>query len=180
MRELSLHILDIAENSVKAGASLITVTVNAEDGRLKIEIDDNGKGMSREFLDKVCDPFTTSRQTRKVGLGIPLFKLAAETAGGSFKIESAEGKGTKVTAEFEINHIDRAPLGDLTSTIITQLSNEIDYVWIYRVDGREFVFDTREVRQQLEGAPIDSPEIIVFLKELINENLEIVNGGTIL
>lgn len=180
MRELSLHILDIAENSVKAGAKLIKVTVAAEDGVLTIEIADDGKGMSKEFLARVCDPFTTTRTTRKVGMGIPLFKMAAEAANGSFGITSTEGKGTTVTAKFEIANIDRAPLGDLVSTITAQLSDSVDYIWTYRIDGREFVFDTREVKEQLEGVPIDSPEIIVFIQDLLTENIQTVNGGTIL
>lgn len=180
MRELSLHILDIAENSVKAGATLIKITIAAENGRLIIEVNDNGKGMSRDFLEKVCDPFVTTRTTRKVGMGIPLFKQAAETAGGFFDIQSEEGAGTTVRAEFEIDNIDRAPMGDLAATVLTQLNNDIDYVWTYKVDDRVFVFDTREVKKQLGGVPIDSPEIVMFIKELLSENIQNTNGGTIL
>lgn len=180
MRELSLHILDIVENSVKAGAKLIEVTVSAEKSVLTITVKDDGKGMSGEFLSKVCDPFTTTRTTRKVGMGIPLFKMAAEAAGGSFAIMSEEGKGTTVNASFEIDNVDRAPLGDLAGTIVTQLSDDVDYVWTYRVDDREYVFDTREVKEQLDGTPIDSPEIIMFIQDLLNENIQTVNGGIIL
>ena len=104
MRELSLNILDIVENSVRAGATLIKVSVIAKDGFLTIEIADDGKGMSEEFLRSVTDPFTTTRTTRKVGMGIPLFKMAAETANGSFDIKSKLGAGTTVTAKFEIDH----------------------------------------------------------------------------
>ena len=113
-------------------------------------------------------------------MGIPLFKMAAEAANGSFGIMSAEGKGTTVTAKFEIANIDRAPLRDLVSTITAQLSDSVDYIWTYRIDGREFVFDTREVKEQLEGVPIDSPEIIVFIQDLLTENIQTVNEGTIL
>lgn len=180
MRELSLHILDIAENSVKAGATLIKISVVAKNGRLIISVEDNGKGMSKDFLQKACDPFSTTRTTRKVGMGIPLFKQAAEMAGGSFDIESALNKGTTVRAEFEIDNIDRAPLGDLVSTILTQLNNDIDYVWTYSVDDRTFVFDTREVKNQLEGVPIDSPEIVLFIKDLLIENIQSINGGLLL
>ncbi len=175
-----MHILDIVENSVKAGATLIEVNFTAEKGFINIEIIDNGRGMDAEFLKRVCDPFTTTRTTRKVGLGIPLLKMAAETANGSFNISSMVGVGTTVKVSFEIDNIDRAPLGDLVSTITTQLSNTVDYVWKYRIDDREFVFDTREVKRELDGVPIDSPEIIVFIKDLVTENLEIVNGGLIL
>ena len=116
MRELSLNILDIVENSVRAGATLIKVSVIAKDGFLTIEIADDGKGMSEEFLRSVTDPFTTTRTTRKVGMGIPLFKMAAETANGSFDIKSKLGAGTTVTAKFEIDNVDRAPLGNLAET----------------------------------------------------------------
>ncbi|MDD6361518.1 MAG: ATP-binding protein [Eubacteriales bacterium] len=181
MRELSLHILDIVENSVKAGASLIKVDVVAENGMITVTIDDDGRGMSEEFLRTVTDPFTTTRTTRKVGMGLPLFKMAAETAGGKFDIQSTEGKGTRVTASFEKDNIDRAPLGDLVSTIVSELGDDApDFVWTYRVDGREFVFDTRELRRQLDGVPMDSPEIVLFVRDLLTENFDIVNGGTIL
>ncbi|MCI7769968.1 MAG: ATP-binding protein [Christensenellaceae bacterium] len=181
MRELSLHILDIVENSVKAGASLIKVDVVAENGMITVTIDDDGRGMSEEFLRTVTDPFTTTRTTRKVGMGLPLFKMAAETAGGKFDIQSTEGKGTRVTASFEKDNIDRAPLGDLVSTIVSEFGDDApDFVWTYRVDGREFVFDTRELRRQLDGVPMDSPEIVLFVRDLLTENFDIVNGGTIL
>lgn len=121
MRELSLNILDIVENSVRAGATLIKVSVIAKDGFLTIEIADDGKGMSEEFLRSVTDPFTTTRTTRKVGMGIPLFKMAAETANGSFDIKSKLGAGTTVTAKFEIDNVDRAPLGNLAETAATEL-----------------------------------------------------------
>ena len=181
MRELSLHILDIVENSVKAGAALIKVDVVAENGMITVTIDDDGRGMSEEFLRTVTDPFTTTRTTRKVGMGLPLFKMAAETAGGKFDIQSTEGKGTRVTASFETDNIDRARLGDLVSTIVSELGDDApDFVWTYRVDGREFVFDTRELRRQLDGVPMDSPEIVLFVRDLLTENFDIVNGGTIL
>ena len=107
--------------------------------------------------------------------------MAAETAGGKFDIQSTEGKGTRVTASFETDNIDRAPLGDLVSTIVSELGDDApDFVWTYRVDGREFVFDTRELRRQLDGVPMDSPEIVLFVRDLLTENFDIVNGGTIL
>ncbi len=178
MRELSLHILDIAENSVKAGATLITVSVTAKGGYLTIEIADNGKGMSEDFLRSVTDPFTTTRTTRKVGMGIPLFKMASETANGSFDIKSQLGKGTVVTARFELDNVDRAPLGDLAETASTELfDGPPDFVWTLTVDDRSFTFDTRDLKNQLDGISVENPEITVFVKELLTENFESVRGG---
>ena len=180
MREIALNILDIAENSVKAKASLIEITVTAADNILTVTITDNGKGMSKDFLEKVTDPFTTTRTTRKVGMGIPLFKDAAEMTGGSFEIESEPGRGTRVTARFVIDSIDRAPLGDISDTAVTLLGPDIDFVWVYTVNGRSFSFDTREIKAELGDIPIDSPEIISFLRNLLKENIDSINGGTVL
>lgn len=180
MREIALNILDIAENSVKAKASLIEITVTAADNILTVTITDNGKGMSKDFLEKVTDPFTTTRTTRKVGMGIPLFKDAAEMTGGSFEIESEPGRGTCVTARFVIDSIDRAPLGDISDTAVTLLGPDIDFVWVYTVNGRSFTFDTREIKAELGDIPIDSPEIISFLRNLLKENIDSINGGTVL
>lgn len=180
MREIALNILDIAENSVKAKASLIEITVTAKDNILTVTVTDNGKGMSKDFLEKVTDPFTTTRTTRKVGMGIPLFKDAAEMTGGSFEIESELGRGTRVTARFVLDSIDRAPLGDLSDTAVTLLSPEIDFVWVYTVDERSFTFDTREIKAELGDIPIDSPEVISFLRNLLKENIDSINGGTVL
>ena len=180
MREIALNILDIAENSVKAKASLIEITVTAADNILTVTITDNGKGMSKDFLEKVTDPFTTTRTTRKVGMGIPLFKDAAEMTGGSFEIESEPGRGTRVTARFVIDSIDRAPLGDISDTAVTLLGPDIDFVWVYTVNGRSFTFDTREIKAELGDIPIESPEIISFLRNLLKENIDSINGGTVL
>ncbi len=175
-----MNILDIAENSVKARATLIGITITVAGDTLEIVIDDNGTGMSKEFLSKVTDPFTTTRKTRKVGMGIPLFKEAAEVTGGSFEIESELGRGTRVTTRFKIDSIDRAPLGDIAETAVTLLNPDIDFVWVYTVNGRSFTFDTREIKEELKGIPINSPEIISFLRELLKENIESINGGIVL
>lgn len=180
MRELALHILDIAENSVKANAKLVTIDIDVHDNLLTIKIIDDGKGMSEEFLQKVTDPFTTTRTTRKVGMGIPLFKQAAETSGGTFEIKSQLGIGTEVKVTFQLDDVDRMPLGDIPSTATTLLYPDCDFKWIYTIGDESFIFDTREVKEELQGIPIDSPEIIAFLKSMIKENIESINGGLVI
>lgn len=178
MRELALNILDIAENSVKAKARLVQILVQARDNILTIRIVDDGCGMDAEFIARVTDPFTTTRTTRKVGMGIPLFKMAAEMAGGSFDIVSEKGKGTAVTATFVLNHIDRAPLGDLADTVVTLLDEDsgTDFVFEVRIDEKEFLFDTRELRKELDGVPVNEPEVLVFVREMIKENIKDIGG----
>lgn len=182
MREISLNILDIAQNSVTAGAKRVTVDVSAEGNVLSVRISDDGKGMDEEFLRNVTDPFTTTRTTRKVGMGIPLFKLAAESTGGSFGIRSEIGRGTTTEASFVIDSVDRMPLGDLAETLsgLILTAPQIDYVLRYRVEDREFLFDTAEFRKLLEGVPIESAEIIGYIREYLDDNIKTVNGGVIL
>lgn len=172
MKELSLNILDIAKNSVTAGASLVQISVHESNNLLTISIIDNGCGMEAEFLKRVVDPFTTTRTTRKVGMGIPLFKMAAEMAGGSLEIESAVGVGTNVTATFERDNIDRPPLGDLASTVSTliQGSPDIDFVFSRKKDGAGYELDTREVRLVMEGIALSEPEVIMWIQSYVEEN----------
>lgn len=171
MKELSLHILDIVMNSVKAEASLIDISLT-EDGTLfTVCVTDNGCGMDAEFLARVQDPFTTSRTTRKVGLGIPLLKLAAEQTGGSFSIESEPGRGTSLTAAFSSNHLDKPPLGDMVSTIVTliQGSPETDFAYRHTTPSGEASLDTRELRQALDGVPLNEPEVLAWIQENLSE-----------
>ena len=180
MEELSLHLLDLIQNSVKAGASLIEIIITEKAGLLTLELNDNGCGMSEEFLQRVESPFTTTRTTRKVGLGIPLFKQAALMAGGDFGIISRQGEGTRIKASFEINNIDRAPMGDLAGTILGQvLSTPVtpDYRLLYAVEDASFEFDTREIRRQLEGIPLDAPDVIAWMKDYLEEGIRELNGG---
>lgn len=172
MRELSLNILDIVENSVKAEAKIIYIDVIAKDNVLTISIKDDGKGMSEEFLSRVTDPYTTTRTTRKVGMGLPFLKMEAEMAGGTFDIRSKLGEGTVVTTTFAIDHIDRPPLGDLGETMSTLISNgdEVEYVLHFVFKDTDFVFDTRELKAQLDGVPMDEPEVLLFIKNYIREN----------
>ena len=175
MQELSLNILDIAQNSIRAGASLVQISVVRKTAgeRLFITIEDDGCGMSEQQVNRVVDPFFTTRTTRKIGLGIPFFKMTAEMTGGSFHIQSSPGVGTRVTAEYCSNHLDMLPLGDVPSTMITLISGspEIDFVYRHEVDGRLFVLDTREVKQMLAGVSIASNEVLTFLRQMMEENI---------
>ncbi len=182
MKELSLHILDIAMNSVKAGASLIEINLEETGGVLTLLIADNGRGMEPDFLARVTDPFTTTRTTRKVGMGIPLLKLAAEQAGGAFSINSAPGAGTTVTASFQTGHLDNPPLGDIAATIVTliQGSPEIDFVYSHSVSNTRDTqddhhrptssLDTRELRQVLDGVPLNTPDVLLWIQERLQES----------
>ena len=183
MTELSLHVLDVAENSARAGASLISITLDTDESldRLVITIEDNGCGMSEEQVRLVTDPFYTSRTTRKVGLGVPLFQYAAECTGGSFSICSKEGLGTTVTAVFVLSHIERMPLGDISATIQTLITchPEIDFVYLYRYNGREFTLDTRELRNILGDISFQEPEVSAFITEYLTENKLETDGGAV-
>lgn len=183
MQELSLNILDVAENSVKARASLITITVDEDKkcGLLRITIGDNGCGMTPQAVERVTDPFYTTRTTRKVGLGVPFLKMACEMTGGHFAIESKVGVGTTVRAELGLEHIDRAPLGDIAATVtsLIQCNPDIDFVYTHRTQQGEFVADTREFRAVLEGIPLSSPQVVGFIREYIAEHLKEIQGGII-
>ena len=176
MNELSLHILDIINNSVKAGAALIILEINEDiaANRLIIVIADDGCGMDAEFLREVLDPFKTTRTTRKVGMGLSLFKSAAEQTGGGLTISSQPGVGTTVTAEFTYDSIDRQPIGDIAATITTVLSGNdgLDIMYTHTICGESFVTDTREIREILGDVSLSSPEVIMWIKDYIDENTE--------
>ena len=184
MPELSLNFLDIAENSVKAGAPLTEITVEADSAQnlLEITIRDNGCGMTEEQVQRVTDPFYTPRPTRKVGLGVPFFKESAEAAGGSFLIESKVGVGTTVKASYELDNIDRMPMGDLTATIHTLVTmhEEIDFLFTYRVNENEFVLDTRELREILGEISFKEYEVSNYIKDYLKENITSVTGEIII
>lgn len=176
MKDLSSHILDIVQNSIRAKATLIGINVeeHPEHNELKITISDDGRGMTKEEAERASDPFYTSRTTRKVGLGLSLLKQNAEMTGGSFGLESEPGKGTKVTATFGLNHLDRPEMGDLTGTLLLLIGSPggPEYVFQHQTPSGIFKLDTREIRQILENVPFTNPEVRKFLKEMIQENLE--------
>lgn len=181
MRELSLNVMDVAQNSVRAEASLVTITVTEsdQDDRLTIAIKDDGCGMTQEQVQQVIDPFFTTRTTRKVGLGVPLFKLSAEQTGGSFDIQSEKGVGTVTTASYVKSHVDMTPLGDINDTvrILIQCNPDIDFVFIRSTDHGSFTLDTRELREVLGDVSLDTPDVLEWIKEFLEENTQNIVGG---
>ena len=177
MKELSLNILDIAENSVKAKATLTEITVTEAENRLILTIKDDGTGMDEETQKMVTDPFYTTRKTRSVGLGIPLLKLSCEQTGGSLTISSstdAENHGTTLTAVFFKDHIDFTPLGDVISSITTLIQGhpDTDFLYIHRIEDCEIRLDTREIRAVLEDVPLDTYEVILWIRDNLREQYE--------
>lgn len=181
MKELSLNILDITQNSISACASRIIISVekDTDENLLTVTIEDNGKGMDEEFVKNVTDPFTTTRNTRKVGMGIPLLKMSAEQAGGEFNISSKLGVGTEVTATFKLNHIDRVPLGDIGQTIsvLVSCNQQVDFLYVHKSDGQEFKFDTMEIKEILGDVPLNEPDVIMWMQEYIRDGIKSINGG---
>ena len=175
MNDLSMHILDIVQNSISAGATLVTLTVDespAED-LLTIAVGDNGKGMTPEQVSRLSDPFFTSRTTRKVGMGIPLLMDSARQSGGDVRIESEPGKGTEVTAVFGYSNIDRPPLGDVANALMLLVSSNpaLDFLFTYRYNGEEYLFDTVDVREILGDDALKDLTIIRNLEEMIKDNM---------
>ena len=181
MTEISLNVLDVVQNSVRANATLVEISVIASNtsDTLTISIKDNGCGMSKEQVSQVEDPFFTTRTTRRLGFGIPFFKFAAECTNGSFHIASTKGVGTTVTAVFTLSHIDRMPLGDMTETVHMLVTQNfiIDFLYTYRIDDREFILDTREFREILGDLPFDAPEVSAYIKEYLATNKAEVDQG---
>jgi anti-sigma regulatory factor (Ser/Thr protein kinase) len=178
MKELSLHILDIAENSVRAGAATLEIRVD-EDTRadlLSIEFIDDGCGMDEETLKRAISPFFTTKTVRKVGMGLSLLKRAAERTGGSLTIESTPGRGTRVCVTFQHSHIDRQPMGDIASTLITLMSGNpgMRIIFRHRKNEEEFIFDTDIVKSALDDIPVTHPDVVRFITELIRERKNLV------
>ncbi|MBQ9434781.1 MAG: ATP-binding protein [Bacteroidales bacterium] len=175
MKDLSLHIIDILQNSTRAKATKIELDVekSTADDKLVLRFKDNGCGMDEAMVKKVTEPFFTTRTTRKVGLGLPLLKQNAELTGGSFNITSEVGKGTEVTATFGLTHIDRKPMGDLAGAVVLTLSSypDVRFIFHYKDDQTDFVLDTDEVNEALDGMSVQNPEIVQYLKEMIEENI---------
>ena len=182
MRDLNLHLLDLAQNSITAGASLVTIRITIDDqGWLNMVLKDDGKGMSPELLQRVTSPFATTRTTRKVGLGIPMMMENAEKAGGTLRLQSEEGKGTEMTVTMDRKNIDCLPLGDLSGTILSLiLTNPMkpEFLFEGKTPKGECTFDTREVRAALgSDIPLNEPEVAAWLQEALKEEMDPIFGG---
>jgi len=176
MKNLAMHIMDIAQNSISAGSTIIKLTIkeSIKNNQYQIIIEDNGRGMDSEMTKKVIDPFVTSRTTRKVGLGLPLLKQNAERTGGNFKIDSELGKGTLVSALFIHNNLDRPPAGDIAGVVVllATANPEIELIYTHITDDGKYLFDTREIKKTLEEIPINDNSIYPLIKEMVTENLK--------
>ena len=181
MRELSDNIMDIAQNSISAGAALteVHVKVSHADNVITFVFKDDGCGMSEELVKSVIEPFTTTRKTRKVGLGLPLLKQTAEMTGGVLDIQSTVGVGTTVTASFGLDHIDRPPMGDVAGAwfSLVVMNPEKDFLFTYDYDGNVFTFDTREVREAVAPIPLNQMEISAWIKDCISTEIKELHGG---
>jgi anti-sigma regulatory factor (Ser/Thr protein kinase) len=175
MKDIALHILDIAENSIAAGARRVEITVeeSLQENRVRISVQDDGIGMDEERLIRISDPFVTTRKTRVAGLGIPFIKAAAEACNGGVQITSKPGGGTQLKAEFERDHIDRMPLGDLAGTMLVLIVGYPEAHWLfhYRIDGRFFTFDNALLIEEIGDIPITEPSVLRFVREELEEGI---------
>lgn len=184
MKELSLNILDIAQNSITARSSLIRIEISEDEENLVLSIADDGCGMSEEMVKSVSDPFCTTRKTRKVGLGIPFLKMQAEMTGGSFSITSKSEKdfpgdhGTVTTAAFKKNHLDFTPLGDIISTLCTLVhgAGEIDIAYTHKSGENEASLDTRELKEVLGDVSLGEPEVLEWIRQYLSEQYININN----
>lgn len=176
MKDLSLHILDIAHNSIRAKATQIHIRIIEKKSidQLTILIEDNGSGMSKEQIQSLSDPFYTTRTTRKAGLGIPLLQQRAEECNGSLLVESKLGEGTRIIVKFQRSHIDLPELGDIAGVIsgISSSNPPIQFMFDFQSDKVDFHFNTEEIVEALDGISINTPEVEMFMKEMIDGNLE--------
>lgn len=176
MEDLSLHILDIAENSIEAGAKRIEIMVkeDTENDLLTMEIKDDGEGIDEEMIKIVTDPFFTTKTVRKVGLGLPLLRQAANECDGHFSLSSEEGKGTTLEVSFRRSHIDRKPLGDIGATIMVLIAGnpQIDFIFEYKKDDYIYRLDTGGIKGELTGIPINSPDVLKLIRDDIDKGLK--------
>ena len=181
MRELSLHIMDIVENGLAAGADLIQISIeeHRKERQLIVSVKDNGRGIPEDLLPKVLSPFYTTRTTRRVGLGLSLLREAARRCEGDLRLASKEGEGTEVVATFRLDHIDLAPLGDMAGSLTALIMGrpDVDFVYTHELDGKVFRMDTREVKKELGGLTIGNPKVIRRLATFIRESLAELKAG---
>lgn len=175
MQEIALHILDLAENSSRAGAKNLRIRIeeSTKKDKIQIEIEDDGRGMNEEELKDVLDPFFTTKQERRFGLGLPMINQAARQAGGTLEIHSAPNEGTKLMFSFQKSHIDRQPMGDMAGVIMVIVAGnpEMDVEYEHICDGKQFTFSTKEIREILENIPLNRTEVLTFIRKYVYEGL---------
>ena len=181
MRDLSMHVLDIAQNSIHAKAKLVTITFLMDGhGWLTLTVQDDGTGMSPELFQKVSDPFTTTRTTRKVGLGIPMLLQSAEASGGRLALQSEPGKGTSLTVTFHLQHIDCPPMGNMCDTLLSLVilnPDQPEFLFTAFSPNQEASFDTRPLREAMGGLPLNGPDMIAWMKDAIEEEFKPILEG---
>jgi len=177
-----MHILDIIQNSLRAKASRVEVRIreDREKDRLIIEVQDDGQGMPPEIAERVADPFYTTRPTRVAGLGVPLLKEAAEKCGGHLEVHSREGEGTRILADFQLDHFDRAPLGDMGETLAVLITGNpgVNFLYLHQVDGQTYRLDTREMREVLGPVGLEDPSVFAFVREDVRRGLKKIGAAT--
>lgn len=173
MKDISLYVLDLVQNSLRAKAESISISVKDSlfEDCVKIVIEDDGCGMSPELLAKVTEPFTTTRTTRETGMGIPLFQMAAQLTGGSFQIDSVLGQGTTLRGVFVRSHVDTPPLGDMAETLVTLIHGapDVNFLYCYETDSQAQTFDTKEIKEILEDVPLNTPDVLNWIREHLKE-----------
>lgn len=176
MKELSLHILDVAENGINAGADRVSISVEADrkENRFRIIIADNGRGISADLIAHITDPFYTTRTTRRVGLGLSLLKAAAQHCNGLMNVESFEGKGTTIVTEFEYDHIDRAPLGDMEGTLISLIMGypDVAFEYSHQVESCRFEMKTMEIKNMFDGRAVSDPDVFRGLRQILQDGFK--------
>jgi anti-sigma regulatory factor (Ser/Thr protein kinase) len=175
VEDLSLHILDVVENAIRAHAQRISImiTEDIQHDQLAIEIKDNGTGMSEKLRKKALDPFTTTKTTSRIGLGLPLFEQAARMSGGEFSLSSETNRGTIVRATFKHSHVDRKPMGNIAQTILTLIAGNpaINFIYTHTKQGVTYALDTNEWKKELDGIPLNHPEVLRLIREELAEQL---------
>ena len=175
LRTIADHILDIAQNSVNAGAKLVKVVIeeNTKEGIFRFIVKDDGRGMDKEEIEKLFDPFYTTRdhKIRRVGLGLPMLKFACEITGGNVRISSEKGKGTEVEAIFKTSHIDCQPVGDIAGVIFTLLFSSKNVDWIIKrsYNGNIYTVDSRDLKEKFSDEDLENPKIMNMIRNLIEE-----------
>lgn len=179
MVEISLHLLDIVENSLAAGATRVEISLREKGSWLEIVVRDNGRGMDAGMVERVFDPFFTTRTVRRVGLGLPLLRQAAELTGGSAEVESQPGVGTVTHARFNKASVDCMPLGDVAATLqtIVACNPGLDLVYQHEIEGRQFRLDMSEIKKTLGEVPVNAPEVLKWIREYVESGLEELRGG---